>query len=195
MTRPYFVRHTCEKCGYETTAESSFGRWMRNEPQLSSDKGVVRSDVDHIVVRYKTNEYGRELQLMMAVEVKEYGREPDPCQRDILSFFRQIIERKGKNMYGAATVMCHKLRSRMLKKTVSVRWHGFHLLQFEKTNPDDSDWIKWDGKIIDKQTLIELLLFERMPEDPSRKLDLRDHHKRSNGVYDQNDNLLLRLPN
>lgn len=37
-------------------------------------------------------------------------------------------------------------------------YRGFHLLQFEHTNPDDG-WIKWDHQIINSERLFELLLF------------------------------------
>jgi len=49
-------------------------------------------------------------------------------------------------------------------------------LQFEKTCPDDSAWIKWDGKEITPDQLVELLRFEIHPLT-LKPMDARDHHR------------------
>jgi len=40
---------------------------------------------------------------------------------------------------------------------------GFHFLRFERTSPEDG-WMKLDGKLINKQDLIEFLRFEKPKE-------------------------------
>lgn len=39
-------------------------------------------------------------------------------------------------------------------------YQGLHLLVFEKTNPLDSDWIRWDDTIITTSDLISILQFQ-----------------------------------
>lgn len=41
-----------------------------------------------------------------------------------------------------------------------VKYLGFHKLVLENTNPDNSQWMKWDGNYIGINTLIELLRFD-----------------------------------
>ena len=182
MTRPFKVSYTCSNCGAQTTAESGFGRWMRNNAELDSKEGIVRTDFDHTICRYKTYYESRGFQIMMIVEVKEHGAEPDESQTDLLSFTNQILfkNKRGKNMYNARTAVTHKLWSKKNQCWVNVRHYGVHLLQFEKTNPDDSAWIKWDRKIITKEVLVDLLRMDRRPDNPDLFMIeyLRDRHKK-----------------
>lgn len=180
MTKKFNVRYTCDRCGHQATAETAFGRWMRAQTNLESKDGIVRTDCDHIILRYKTHKQGRDFQLMMVVEVKEFGAEPDPSQVDILSFLSQAIRSRGKNIHGAKTDQSLRLRSRLLGRDVRVRDFGVHLLQFEKTNPDDSRWIKWDRKLVDPELLCEILAMNVHPDRPTLPMDefLRDRHRR-----------------
>jgi hypothetical protein len=178
MTRKFNVHNLCQFCGRQTTAETGFGRWMRNNTSLDSKTGIVRTDTDHTILRYKTHDQGREFQLIMDVEVKEHGSEPDPAQMDILSFKHQIAMRTGKNVHEGKTHFTHRLRSRLTGRLVRVRYCGYHLLQFENTNPEDSAWIKWDRREIIADWLTEILLFERHPYRPEKLMAefLRDRH-------------------
>lgn len=181
MTKKFNVYYTCQHCGGQTTAETGFGRWMRNHPALDSVDGIVRTDCDHIILRYKTSLQGRDFQLMMIVEVKEFGKDPDPCQKTILQFMAQSIMYRGKNMHGARTDITRKLKSALLGRNVNVRNFGVHLLQFEKTNPNDSKWIKWNREIVTAGELVGLLALERHPFFPHRMMVdfLKDKHGKS----------------
>jgi hypothetical protein len=181
VTKPYKVHITCSHCGHRIPAETAFGQWMRDQSKLKSGDGIVRTDCDHIIVRYKTHPQGRDFQLMMIVEVKEFGGEPDPCQRDILSFLSQTIFIRSRQICGAKTTKSLKLKSHILGRPVLVRNYGVHLLQFEKTSPRDSAWIKWDRCLVDAPTLTEILAFERRPDAPHlwMKDFLRDRHRQS----------------
>jgi len=185
MTKKFNINYTCQHCGRQTTAETAFHRWMRNNPQLDSGDGIVRTDLDDIILRYKTYPYGRDFQLMMMLEVKEYGAEPDPAQRDMLSFLSQTVFVRGKNMHGSDTTKSLKLISRMNRKKVLVRNFGMHLLQFEKTNPKDSAWIKWNRQRVNEQDLTEILKLDRRPDNPDLPMDqfLRDRHRKSTNLY------------
>ena len=178
MTRPFNVQYSCSHCGKRSTAETAFGRWMRNNAALDSVTGVVRTDLDHIICRYTTSLQGRDFQLMMVIEVKEHGAEPDACQTDLLSFLRQLAERKSVNMHGAQTIPPIRVHSKMIGRKVLLRWFGVHLLQFQNTDPVNSVWIKWNRKTISPQLLTALLAMERHPlfTDMPMIEYLRDRH-------------------
>jgi hypothetical protein len=183
MTKPFHVRYTCENCGHQTSAETGFGRWMRHCPKLQpSVAHIVRTDTDHTILRYMTYLQGaktRDYQLIMDVEVKEFGAEPDRAQADILNFKHQLVTNKSKNRHGAKTDNTYELRSSAAGRKVKVRYLGFHLLQFEKTSPNDSRWIKWDRKEITLDTLVGLLALDLHPDKPHMRMAdfLRDRHK------------------
>lgn len=183
MTKPFSVHYTCENCGHQTSAETGFGRWMRHHPELQpSTAHIVRTDTDHSILRYMTYVQGvktREFQLIMDVEVKEWGKEPDRAQADILNFKHQLVINKSRNRYGAKTDNTYQLRSSAAGRKVKVRYLGFHLLQFEKTSPIDSRWIKWDRKEITVETLVGLLALNLHPDKPHLPMAdfLRDRHK------------------
>lgn len=151
---------------------------MRNHPQLTSESGIVRTDTDHTILRYKTHDQGRRFQLMIDVEVKEFGSIPDEAQRDILAMKHQLTFNKGKNRHNARTVITRKVKSIKSRGMVNVRYLGFHLLQFEKTNPQDSQWIKWNYLEISEWKLVGLLALEFDPYNPARTMNelLRDRH-------------------
>jgi hypothetical protein len=177
MTKRFNVRYTCENCGHQTTAETAFNRWMRGHPDLDSRTGIIRTDTDHIILRYKTALDGRSYQLIMIVEVKEFGASPDPWQIDILSFLRQIAESKGRNLKGAPTTRSRRVFSKRNQVYVRLRFYGVHLLQFEKTGPLDSDWIKWNGRQITTDQLVDLLAMNIRPDNFKPMIEfLRDRH-------------------
>ncbi len=183
-TKEFNVRYSCERCGHQTTAETAFGRWMRDQELLDSQKhGIVRTDCDHIILRYKTRQ-GRDFQLMMIVEAKEFGAEPDKSQRDMLSFLSQAIRIKGKNLHDVPTARSLRLWSKMAGREVLVREFGVHLLQFERTSPDDSNWIKWDRSLVDAEKLVQILAMNVHPDFTDRPMDefLRDRHRRKQGI-------------
>jgi hypothetical protein len=179
MTRQFNVNYTCPHCGMPASAETGFGRWMRAQPQLSSARGIVRTDTDHTILRYKTHSQGRNFQLLMDIEVKEHGSLPRDDQRDIHSFKHQMISKTGRNIEGSKTRRTMKLFSVMSNRKVNVRYLGFYLLRFENTSPDDSAWIEWDHKRITKDTLIAILAMDVDPYDTTRSMIelLRDRHK------------------
>lgn len=180
MTRTFNVCYTCKWCGKRSDAQTGFGRWMRNHKALDSIFGIVRTDTDHWILRWKTSLEGRDFQLLMLVEVKEMGSEPDEAQLDILHFVHLGMIRPRKNMHGAKCDNEFPATSTVTGRKVRVRYMGYHLLQFEKTNPDDSAWIKWDRKTISADVLVGVLALERHPDKPDKFMIeyLRDRHRR-----------------
>jgi len=128
---------------------------------------------------------------MMDVEVKENGAEPRDDQRDIQAFKTQLALERGENMHGAKTIVTRRLYSVLNHRRVRLRYFGYHLLQFEKTSPLDSTWIKWNRQPITEEQLTDLLAFELNPFDPSRPMMelLRDRH--GTATHDSDQNLFL----
>lgn len=153
---------------------------MRAHSALDSVHGIVRTDTDHWILRYKTGLDGRDFQLLMLVEVKEHGADSDPAQRDIMRFVHLLSTRRGRNMHGATTRETARIRSEITGRTVRVKNFGYHLLQFQNTHPEDSNWIMWDRRRIHKDDLIGVLALERNPYEPERFVIeyLRDRHQK-----------------
>jgi hypothetical protein len=160
------------------TAETGFGRWMRANRHLDSSNGIVRTDTDHTVLRFKTHDQWRTFQLLMDIEVKEHGALPREDQRDILLFKHQLMSGFGINRNGAKTRLTRKLFSYKTRRWVRVRYLGFHLLRFQKTSPLDSEWIEWDHKQITEEQLVQILALDLDPFNPARPMYdlLRDRH-------------------
>src|SRR5215813_10481467 len=92
MTTEFHQMITCPKCRYELTIETDSGRWMRDHPRLDSrSEGFVLTNCDHIVLRFKNDRTGKDVQTMMVVEIKEHGKELGDCQAEIFHFFNQAI--------------------------------------------------------------------------------------------------------
>ena len=183
MTRTFNEHIRCERCGFQQTAETDFERWMRNHSQLNSRHGIVRFDLDVLLHRYKVIDDGkgsRDIQCLMFIEVKTYMATPSPCQRDTLSMFNQVLRNGKPNVH---SVPRHhpvnrpvKVYSHMLKRQVTLRMFGGHLLQMDGSSPENSSRMLWDNQDIDVQWLLELLRFERHPDRPHLMLD---HRRRS----------------
>lgn len=186
MTRPYNVKIVCQACGCQTTAETSFGRWLRMRKDLDSSIGLCIADADYIVHRFKTATDGREFQCLMLVEVKTRGCEPSNAERDTLSIFSQFLRNrkatptsKRFGLHAVDALHIAKARSHMLGRDINVRLFGVHLLQFEQTGPEDG-WIKWNRKEVTPDQLAALIRFDLDP-DKLTPLDLRNHHKPEQG--------------
>jgi hypothetical protein len=117
----------------------------------------------------------------MEVEIKEYGSMPTPAQRSTLQLLSDYLKNTTSNMHssrGASRDRSGKFRriyDKEFGRWVWVRHYGIHLLQFEKTSPDDSLWIKWDGREIDADQLVGLFAFEIHPYSLN-PLSARDRH-------------------
>lgn len=84
----------------------------------------------------------------MIVELKKYGSEMSQCQKNNLAILDQaLINFNGKE---ADIIGFGK---------IEVNYMGFHLLEIDGPRPDKCNTIKWDGEVIDHDTLIKYLKF------------------------------------
>ena len=125
-------------------SKSEFSGWLKNYgPQADEDlDGVDIQDIDYVVFAYLAGD-------LMTVEAKErngYIRKP---QRDTQNIIRQLL------MLGATNSTVETIRG-----TRPIKYHGHHLIQFQKTTPDNG-WVKLDGKIVTRDQLVKFLNFGR----------------------------------
>jgi len=185
MTRIFRQRITCPKCRHSFTVETNFSRWIRKNPLLdSTEVGTVGTDEDGetkriLWHRYKTEKYGREVQCMMILEIKENGSDLTPSQRDTLCINNQLIRNRrstpNKKMKYQKGNTSLKVYSTLAEKDIYCRHFGHHVIRFSHTDPIDSKWIEWDHQKIDTNTLVKLLRFDLDP-DNLQPLDIRNRH-------------------
>jgi len=182
MTRPYTQQFHCPNCKTMHTAETLFGRWIRNCKSLDSRLGYSVSDQDYWIHRYKTNTDSigtREFQLLMLVEIKTFGTELSDAQTDTLHMANQLMRNRmqtpTKDLRYQAGEAPLEVYSAMLRRVVQMRAYGMHVLTFSHLGPDDSEWMTWDRQQITEDQLIALLRFDLDP-DTLGPLDLRRHH-------------------
>lgn len=180
MTRRYNQRVRCHNCGAHTTEESPFERWVRAHPLLQTGEGIVRFDLDILLHRYKglsDLKGDRTIQAMMFVEVKTYMAVPSDAQVDTLSVLNQLLRNRKPNIHSAprrqSAAAPVKVFSKKIRRDVRVALFGGHLLQLDGLCPASSSAMLWDYTPITQDQLIELFRFERNPDNPSRKLDIR----------------------
>lgn len=187
MTIEFRQKIQCSHCNKWTTIENPFGRWMRNEPRLDSQKeGLVTFDGDIIVHRYKfyqDKKGDRTIQSLMFVEVKFFNAKLSESQQDTLSLFSQILRNQKSNEKSKPVgklaenhVPLTKAYSRKSGKMIQLRLFGYHLITLSDSSPDKSKTITWDYKLIKLDQLIQLLLFELNPYT-LRPMDWRRHHR------------------
>lgn len=110
---------------------TEFGEWVRRQPILAGRHGYLATNLDYIWGNY-------EKQKWMLIEEKRWMSELRPAQWDMIELVHHCCKSNEANW---------------------EKYQGFHLLQFERTNPDDGR-IFWDKQEISKQQLIRLLSFE-----------------------------------
>jgi hypothetical protein len=178
MTRPFNAQFHCPNCKTFVSAETSFGRWIRNNNELESRNGYCVTDQDYWIHKFKN--YGsRKFQCIVGVEIKTMGADVSDSQRDILMLINQLMRnRKITPTSGAPWQSGNGIttvKSIIAKSDVFVKAFGIHTLRFSGLGPDDSEWIMWDKKEIDVDILTKILRFDLDP-DSLYPLDLRSHH-------------------
>ena len=160
------------------THETSFGRWIRENKDLDSSIGYCVSDQDYWVHKFKT--FGnREFQCLMLVEIKTMGANLSLAQKDTLHTVNQVMRNRKqtptKELKFQAGCGPLKTYSLVAKREITLRCYGMHVLTFSGLGPTDSDYIKWDSRNVQIDTLTKLLRFDLDP-DSLNPIDLRNHH-------------------
>jgi hypothetical protein len=109
---------------------TEFGLWLREQEKIDSSLGFVTTNIDYIWENYKTGDW-------MLLEEKRFMGD---CPFSQKSQFKRLADK--------------------LAFLADKKYKGFHLIQFEKTNPEDGK-IFLDRKQITKEKLILFLQFAR----------------------------------
>jgi len=158
--------------------ETPFGFWCRSHRELESTKySLTVNDADWLFHKYKTsvdNCGTRDLQLAMVVELKTHNAIPDPHQIEILYYHHQLLCTCG-----------HSVRVQRVQRPPVQLWHfGVYVLRLPGERPDEHDHVWW-GKLTENGLsweagspagLIEVLRFDRRPDNPVNKMEFRRHH-------------------
>lgn len=178
MTRIFNRKIHCEHCGNETTEESAFSRWIRDNPRLDANReSIVVADFDYTIHRFKTPILERHLQCMMFVEVKIHGGKVNDSQAKTLSMARQAAQNQHSDYIEKWVKDGPHGPKRLL------RHYGGFELRLEGAAPDDSDWMEWNRKRITKQDLEKLIRFELNPHT-LKPMDFRpDHHAKREKTF------------
>ena len=120
---------------------TAFGIWLRKQPELDSRiEGIDINDIDYAVFHYKKG-------TLLLIEEKRFGSTVSEAQRDSLNLIHQMLK--------FAAESGHQFRT--FRGTRTIQYLGFHTVTFSHSGPDDSEWITWDGKIIAKEDLSDMI--------------------------------------
>ena len=120
---------------------TAFGLWLRDQPELDSkEEGLDINDIDYAVFNYLTG-------TLLLIEEKRFGSTVTYAQRDSFNLIHQMLK--------FAAESGQKFRT--AKGARSIQYLGFHTVTFSHSGPNDSEWITWDGKIIGKEDLSNMV--------------------------------------
>jgi hypothetical protein len=157
--------------------ETEFLKWLRLNKEIDSKiHRITANDVDVTLHKYKAHRDGmggREVQLMMNVEVKTFGAVPNPNQAQTTFFQHQFLDNRRRLLVDSKTGKKHSV------------WHfGYYVLVLDKDKPEDGCTVRWcvfldNGNLsasrISTEELEAVLRFDLRP-DTLQKLELRRHH-------------------
>jgi len=116
---------------------TEFGLWLREQKDINSSKYDAQN-LDFIWFAYKAG-------WVLLLEEKRYNSSQSFAQKDTHNIVHQMLEFASGHIIDTA------------KGKRRIDYRGYFLIQFENTNPDDSDWIKINGKKHTKEDLLHLL--------------------------------------
>ncbi|MEM6320641.1 MAG: hypothetical protein AAF960_23430 [Bacteroidota bacterium] len=114
---------------------------------LPNKKSFFISDLD-LIIRDARNDKEH----IMLIEIKRYMGKVAVCQQSTFDVLHKLINaglHALKNQVRCKNGISHK-----------IKYHGFHLLQFERSSFEDGK-VYFDGKEVSEQQLINVLSFKR----------------------------------
>ena len=121
--------------------DTKFGEWLRSQKSLAS-VWFDAENLDYIWFAYRSGH-------IMLIEEKCFMGKPSLAQRDTHGIVHQALE------YACSRI---PFKRELKGRTSSIKYHGYHILQFENTGPQDGK-IYWDGQEISELGLIDWLRF------------------------------------
>lgn len=119
---------------------TEFGIWLRNQPEIDSHEGFDGENLDYVWFQFLEG-------WLITIEEKRYGFSPSKAQKDTHGIVKQMLQ------------IASGFPIETMRGIRPIEYRGHYLVQFEKTNPDDSKWIKINGNVHTKTDLLILLQF------------------------------------
>lgn len=125
-------------------SKTAFSEWLHNHgpSSVEMEDAVDIQDIDFVIFSYLTGE-------LMTIEAKERNGQVRGAQKDTQNILRQLL------ILGSCGTVNTKRGVRPIK------YSGHHLIQFQNTTPDDG-WVKLNGKLIERDDLLNFLNFGRV---------------------------------
>ena len=127
---------------------TEFGLWLREQPELDSINFDCQN-LDYVWFAYRDG-------WLITIEEKRHGSKPTIAQSDTHNIVQQMLTLASK----ISNTIDYKFQTMRGKRVIS--YLGHYLVQFEKTNPEDSEWIKINDKEYTKKELIFLLSYGKL---------------------------------
>lgn len=125
----------------------------------------------------------RNKQHLFRVEFKTRSRQPDDWQ---IALDRAInltarthwpVERTSSGQFAKGHDQNVRIVKDPLNPGVIIQNYGSHLCRLERDDPENSEWMLWDGKLINLDTFLGLFNFELHPDNPSAAFEAETMHK------------------
>lgn len=163
---------------FRSRNESDFSAWLRGHPGLDSIKNrLAITDSDFWIHQYRRpiDRIGaRHVDNILLLELKTHGRDVPFAQRDTLWLIDQLRRQLCKGPGNRRRhVLCNGPRGEQRR----VRWFGVHVLVLSGSSPDNSSEMFWNGQRIDQDTLVSVLRFDNDPDQITKSLEYRRHHR------------------
>lgn len=187
MTVGFRARIACPHCAGTVNTEERWKAWIRHNPNLDSQiHGLFIGDSDLWVHKFGSRKsrvegWNRDIQYLMMVEVKTFGKAVEAPQRDKLNAIDAVLRTKpwkeqrelGQLMPGHPQNV-RRVHSLIAGKPVRLICHGVHVLRMDDETPGTSSWLLWDDRPISREQLEGLLRYDIDP-DSLRLLEHREH--------------------
>jgi len=138
----------CQVCGSPATGSTPFSDWLRSAqcPEELSSRFFDCQNLDYIWFNYREG-------WLITLEEKQFGKSITANQSDTHRIIQQLLETGAKNGVPVQTMRGKR----------KIEYRGHYLVVFSRTMPDDSEWIKINGKVCGKNDLLHLLRFGTLP--------------------------------
>jgi hypothetical protein len=118
-----------------------FGLWLRRQRVLDSRTiGLDAENLDYIFFYFK-NGY------LMLLGEKRFGGHQTAAQKDTHNLINQMLAYAGESSQ----------RFNTMRGLRPIKYAGYHVIVFSDSDPDDSQWIRWDGGLVTKEELTQKL--------------------------------------
>lgn len=140
----------CPNCNNNLKSDTKFSRWLRGLPYPNSGNQTSAQNLDYIWFKFRDGWF-------ITIEEKTNGKEYNPTNKSDLS----QIQSHGliRQMLDASSNKEYDISFGNWKRNEKIEYRGHYLIVFEKTNPDDSTWIKINGHLCNKKNLLWLLQY------------------------------------